>query len=308
VGVKEAVASRLRRDTLHRMALVKTALNLSLVGLLAATVFGCSKSKDESPPPMPTATEPTAAPPPTAVAPVELKPADPTPLAPGQLPASLGQAIDLTRPQMKDSTTTPDDGSATLLKYWLAKAYPWAQLEAVPLQTAAAFLAAPDTGRGKRICGAGLVQTFAKTTTAAPHEYEGTLATAEGEILSYGAVADVAGVAPNAKARFCGISSGIQTITNPAGAQVRAIRVVGMFDTPANRGGGGGGFSSLRACCMALQQNSKSMPPPNNLYAASAATYCLATVASISNPQQKDAMLAGIRSALRGAPMPSVCR
>ena len=226
------------------------------------------------------------------------------PLAAGQLPGTLSHAIELTKPQMKDSAGAPDEGSASLLKFWLAKNYPWTQLEATQLQVTATFLATPEPGRGQRICGAGVVQQFTKTTQAAPHEYEGVLATKEGELLSYGAVADVTGIALNGQARFCGIASGVQTMADGK----RAARVVGMFDTPANRGGtGGGGFGSLKACCQALQQNSVSMPPPQNLYAASAASYCLATVASISSPQQKDAMLAGIRGALRGAPMPSVC-
>lgn len=67
-------------------------------------------------------------------------------------------------------------------------------------------------------------------------------------------------------------------------------------------------LTGLRACCAALSQNASSMPPPQSLYAANAAGLCTATVASINSPSQKDAMLASIRTALRGSPMPAQCR
>jgi hypothetical protein len=286
------------------MVTVKTALNLALAGVLSATFYGC-KPKDEAPPPMPTATaDPTPPPPPvTAATSAQLVAAPPLP---GTAPNTLGEAILITKPQMKDSTAAPDDGSAGLLKYWLMKLYPWAQLEATPMVTAAAFAAAPDSARGQRVCGAGVVQQFTKS--GPPNEYEGTIATKEGDVLSYGGVGDATGVTVNGQARFCGIASGVETLTNPAGQPVRAVRVVGYFDTPANHGGGGGGqFASLAACCAALKQNAASMPPPQNMYAAAAAQYCSASVSAASNPAQKDAAIASIRGMLRGVPMPGVC-
>jgi hypothetical protein len=288
------------------MVTVKTALNLALASVLSATFYGC-KPKDEAPPPLPTPTaDPTpTAPPVVSTTAVALQPVAPLP---GTAPNSLSEAILVTKPQMKDSTAAPDEGSAGLLKYWLAKMYPWAQLDGTPIVTAAAFLAAPDSARGQRVCSAGQVQQFSKTTTAAPNEYEGTLATKEGEVLSFGAVGDATGIGPNAPARFCGIASGVETLATPDGKQVRAIRVVGYFDTPANRGGGGGGqFASLAACCAALKQNAASMPPPQNMYAAAAAQYCSGMVATASNPAAKDAAIASIRGMLRGVPMPGVC-
>lgn len=66
-------------------------------------------------------------------------------------------------------------------------------------------------------------------------------------------------------------------------------------------------ITGLRACCAALAGNAASMPPPNNMYAAAAASYCQATVNSVNTPGQKDALLAGIRNALRGAGLPGAC-
>ena len=71
--------------------------------------------------------------------------------------------------------------------------------------------------------------------------------------------------------------------------------------------GGHPDVGGLRACCNALAGNAASMPPPQNMYAANAAAYCQAMVASINSPGQKDAMIAGIRGALRGATLPAAC-
>jgi hypothetical protein len=64
--------------------------------------------------------------------------------------------------------------------------------------------------------------------------------------------------------------------------------------------------TGLRACCAALAQNAASMPPPQNLYAASAASYCQAAIAS-AGTSGAAGVLAGIRSALKGAAMPAAC-
>lgn len=66
-------------------------------------------------------------------------------------------------------------------------------------------------------------------------------------------------------------------------------------------------LTGLRACCAALAQNAASMPPPNGAYAAAAASYCSGAVASVNQPGQRDAVLAGVRGLLRGAPAPSAC-
>lgn len=285
-------------------------LSLAAVLLTAVILANCKKKEDDAPPPLPSAAPDPAPPPPpmpSAVPTTTAVQLQPVPPAPGQAPSTLGEAIMFAKPQMRDSTGSPDEGSATLLKYWLDKKYAWAQLEAVPPTTEAAFLANPDAERGKRICTTGVVQQISQANPNPP-QHEGLITAQTGESVSFGAVGDVTGIKQGGPGKFCGIASGIQNMTTPDGRQVRAIRCVGMFDTPANRGGGGGGFGSLRACCQALQQNSVSMPPPQNMYAAAAAQYCFASVAAISSPQQKDALLAGIRGALRGASMPGSCR
>ncbi len=154
-----------------------------------------------------------------------------------------------------------------------------------------------------------MVQQFASTGAAPNNQYEALLATKEGTLLSIGAVGDATGIKQGAPAKFCGIASGIQTIATPDGKQSKALRLTGYFDTPGNRGGGGGGqFASLRACCQALQQNAASMPPPQGMYAAAAAQYCHGSVAAISSPQQKDAMISALRGMLRGVALPGACR
>lgn len=287
------------------MRFAKTAACISLFAVLTSLLTGCPKKQDDEPPPPPPTATQTAAPPPPTVSVAQLATAAPVAPPPGTTPTFLAQAIEGARPQMADTTGVPDEGGNTLLKWWLEKSYPWAQLDGIPQTQAAAFLANPAGERGKRICAAGTVQSINKKTAAPPHHHEGVLATKEGETIAYDAVLDVTGIAANGQGRFCGIATGV--ITQADGK--RAVRLVGMFDTPANRGGGGGGgFGNLGACCQALAQNAVSMPPPQNLYAANAAAYCKGAVASISSPAQKDAVLAGIRGALKGVPMPAVCR
>jgi hypothetical protein len=286
------------------MSRIRPPLVLTL--LVAATFTHCTCNKPEDPPPLPVDSSPVPSPPPpSATGSVNIVPAPPLP---NQSPGTLGEAILLTRPRMSDFTGTPDEGSSTLLTYWLDKKYPWAQLEATPATTEAAFLANPDAERGKRICTSGVVQQLSQVSPQPPR-HDGVQLAQSGVSVSFGAVGDVAGIKQGGPGKFCGIATGIQTMTAPDGKQTRAIRSIGMFDTPANRGAtGGGGLASLKACCQALQQNSASMPPPQNMYAAAAAQYCNASAAAVSSPQQKDALLAGIRGALRGAAMPGACR
>jgi hypothetical protein len=283
----------------------RETFGLVCITVMASVMAGCPKKSDDDVPPPPSATVTAVPPPPTATV-VQLVP--PTGAGDASAPATLAQAIEAARPQMKDSSGAPDDGSATLLRFWLAKTYPWAQMEAVAESQPAAFLAGPDALRGRRVCGTGTIKPYAKVSPA-PAQSDGMLTTKTGDVLSFSSVGDTTGIAENGQGRFCGIASGVLSTAGADGKPVRAVRVVGYFDTPANHAatGGGGQFASLRACCQALQQNSASMPPPQNLYAAGAASYCLATVASISNPAQKDAMLAGIRGALKGVPMPAAC-
>lgn len=79
-------------------------------------------------------------------------------------------------------------------------------------------------------------------------------------------------------------------------------------DADASKGGGGASFSGLRACCAALQSNAASAPPPQNMWMTGAAQYCNATVGSLSSPTQKDAMLAQLRTMLRGSALPASCK
>lgn len=63
--------------------------------------------------------------------------------------------------------------------------------------------------------------------------------------------------------------------------------------------------SSLKACCVALRGNAASMPPPNNAYALAAAAYCDSAVAS---GQDRNAIVQGVRQALKGASVPTACK
>jgi len=285
--------------------------------ILATVVFAVafpacsSKKKDDIPPPF---DPPPASATTSATTPVQVVPTATTtnivPIGlPGQSPSTLAEAILHTRPQMADSVGAPDAGSVALGRYWAEKKYPWAQLEAVTATTPVALLTSTDAERGKRLCEGGMVQQFASTGAAPNNQYEALLATKEGTLLSIGAVGDATGIKQGAAAKFCGIASGVQTIATPDGKQSKALRLTGYFDTPANHGGGGGGqFASLRACCQALSQNAASMPPPQGMYALAAANYCHGSVAAISSPQQKDAMVSTLRGMLKGAALPAACR
>ena len=160
----------------------------------------------------------------------------------------------------------------------------------------------PGRTGGNRVCGTGTVQTLTQVQPK-PAQYEGTLLTKTNETISFGAVGDATGIKQGGPATFCGVASGVLTIST-----TRAIREVGMFDTPINRGATGGGGNSLAACCAALRQNSASMPPPQNMYAMAAAQYCSAAAAAVANPAQKDATINAIRGMLKGAAMPGSCR
>jgi len=76
-------------------------------------------------------------------------------------------------------------------------------------------------------------------------------------------------------------------------------------DAEAPKRGVGKPRASFKACCDALQQNAASAPEPTATYMKQAAATCSALVAS---GQQGGTIIAAIRGALGGAPLPGPCR
>lgn len=76
-------------------------------------------------------------------------------------------------------------------------------------------------------------------------------------------------------------------------------------DAAAEAGKPGKPGASMRACCTALAQNAENAPEPTKTYMKLAAASCHAAVAQ---GKDKNAIIAIVSGALRGAGMPAACK
>lgn len=67
-------------------------------------------------------------------------------------------------------------------------------------------------------------------------------------------------------------------------------------------------LADLRACCVALRSDSATAVSPHNVWLMAAANHCNAGLGAIRSPAQQEAVVNGVRNALRGAPVPEACK
>lgn len=66
--------------------------------------------------------------------------------------------------------------------------------------------------------------------------------------------------------------------------------------------------AALQACCESLRDESTRTRAPQNVWLMGAANYCNAGLSNLRAPGQLQAMVVGIRGALRNSPIPEACK
>ncbi len=148
---------------------------------------------------------------------------------------SMGQALELCKPIMDDTTDKPSEG-ALVLGIWAAKHMKWANVATNRNETSFA-LAMKDSeeARGKRVCVSGGIIQIAVERTDFGKFNDGLLMSDEGDIYKFMNVGTSGDLVANSQARMCGVVTGRYQYSNSAGGTGHALSIVGMFDLPQNR-------------------------------------------------------------------------
>jgi hypothetical protein len=145
---------------------------------------------------------------------------------------TLAEAIAYSTPHMEDTKNTIDDG-AKVLTSWAVGRMTWEDLSAVPETSVAKVMKDSEAERGKRLCGRGSIVEIFTDKLDGSKVFRGQLST-EGKLLAFLAVGDSGEIVEGSAARVCGIVTGRFSYANSGGGTSHAVRVVGMFDLPAN--------------------------------------------------------------------------
>lgn len=107
-----------------------------------------------------------------------------------------------------------------------------------PKTTHEAVMRDADLERGKRLCVSGSVVQISGETIDGKRFYEAGIVTnsVKGtlDVTRVVAIGDVTDIFQGREAMFCGIVVGRETYPNTGGGTSHAVRLVGMFVTPAN--------------------------------------------------------------------------
>lgn len=146
--------------------------------------------------------------------------------------AAIGAAV----PQMADSVNSVDDDGTILLARWSAKRLRWADVAVTKNETTfQAVLKDPDEARGKRLCIAGSIVEIVVVKTPDGKLFDGILHDYNGNLFKFAVAGSSGDLVAQSQARLCGFVTGKYDYSNSGGGTGHAIKVVGMFDLPANK-------------------------------------------------------------------------
>lgn len=217
-----------------------------IVALVAALfVMACSESK---PAPAPTAvvavdasvnaiapapttpapvTAPTPAPEPTPTpAPEPEKPKD---------PATLTDALDQFKIGFEDSDADTMPPGMVLFAVWSAKHLTLADVKTLPKTKYALVMKDPDEERGKQLCFAGrIIEIEIEKTNNGKFAHLGIMSDNLNVVRAV-AVKSTGDLVAGSRATLCGVVVGKYSYANSGGGTTHTVRMVGIFDIPANR-------------------------------------------------------------------------
>lgn len=216
---------------------------LAIVSIALCVVLVMFAVQDFAPPythakPLPPPSPPTSAPVPAVVA--VAPPAMPTPTAVVEAvedtPVTLWGAVRQYKSRMGDEYTgdkMPE--GARLLGWWAMKHLRWWDFSELPKTKFALALKDPEEERGKVLCDTGLVFEILVERIPDMGKIAHVGVTTRGDVYQFVAVGDTGKIVEGSKATFCGVLVGKWDYPNSGGGTTHALRLVGMFDLPANR-------------------------------------------------------------------------
>jgi hypothetical protein len=197
---------------------------LRVVGVVVVT--GCGRSsavKDDAAPPLAATAAPVLAAPEKSV---DEKVAESV-----TLPAALAFA----RPEMADSLNRLDHGTL-MLAVWSARHLRWSDVTVAPNETSfGAAMKDPDEARGRRMCVSGALIEIEIVKTTLGKLWDGLFQDYAQNLYKFSAAGSSGELVAESPMRFCGIVTGKYDYSNSGGGTGHAIKIVGMFDLPANR-------------------------------------------------------------------------
>lgn len=148
---------------------------------------------------------------------------------------TLGEAVELLKPDMTDTDDETSAG-ALLLGIWAAKHLTWKDVGLTKNETSAARVRKDsDANRGKRMCVRGRIIQIHKEKAGEVTLFTGLMLSGYTEITSFIAAGSTGELVQRSGARFCGVVTGTYDYSNSGGGKGHAISIVGMFDLPENR-------------------------------------------------------------------------
>lgn len=148
----------------------------------------------------------------------------------------LIDAIAFAKPSMADTENDIDLGSVVLAS-WSADDLTWAdlQLDIIPATTIGKMHKDSESERGHRLCFGGEIVEIAADKVREKRIFRGRIVNNALDVVSFIAVGSTGELVAKSNAKFCGITTGLDTYSNAAGGTSHAIRSVGMFDLPGNK-------------------------------------------------------------------------
>lgn len=148
---------------------------------------------------------------------------------------TVDQAVAFAKPKMDDPPNKMGAGHA-LFALWAAKWMSWPDAVVMKNETTfASVMKDPDEARGKRLCIQGTIIEIAVVKTDNGKLFDGLMHDYSGSIYKFSAAGSTGDLVEASAARFCGIITGRYDYSNSGGGSSHAVKLVGMFDLPANK-------------------------------------------------------------------------
>ncbi|MDB4981351.1 MAG: hypothetical protein JWM82_2103 [Myxococcales bacterium] len=148
---------------------------------------------------------------------------------------TLAAALSFAQPKMEDTANKMDDGTVMLTR-WAAKNLRWVDVAVATNETSFALVMKDsDEARGKKLCASGSIITIELVKTDVGKLFDALFHDYAGNIYQLYAAGSSGDLVERSQSRFCGVVTGKYDYSNSGGGTGHAIKVVGMFDLPANK-------------------------------------------------------------------------
>lgn len=171
-----------------------------------------------------------------AVAPKEAPPPPPKKSVEDQVEESVtfAAAFALAKPEMEDSTGKLDHGTVMLAR-WSAKGLRWSDVVVAQNETTFASVQKDsEEARGKHMCVSGSIIQIEVVKTDVGKLFDGLLSDYSHNLYKFTVAGSTGDLVEGSAARLCGVVTGKHQYSNSGGGTGHTIKLVGMFDLPAN--------------------------------------------------------------------------